>query len=358
MREAQRAAQERVHFRGISRTSTTVGTTPRTPVERAREEITALAIEPRLILRPVLPSLWEVRLKIPDFSPLLVRFPKLQPVLTGSRCFVAGSSGRPRARGFLLRGPQEVILQEWPNPTDVLLRFEYSVPELDALLRTDCLLRPGPLWLFRIASDGLAYEVRSLVVRPGQSYILVSTITSVQLGSVVTPASISCQGISAVQIDLPTAIPYELAEELESLGLNQAKTVEVWPAGLAAGNWDGEGRGEWLSSERPCIGIHTDHPVDSLWVSLEDSKTERLKITPLALGEPIFVELPALPVGVHSLRVSTQSIDEKESGQLELVIREPRAWSPGVSIQRALTILVDPEVPTLEQLWRTKSPSK
>ena len=37
---------------------------------------------------------------------------------------------------------------------EVLLQFERSNEQLNFLLRTECLLRPGPNWLFRIASDG------------------------------------------------------------------------------------------------------------------------------------------------------------------------------------------------------------
>ena len=117
-----------------------------------------LGIEPRLVLRPTRSSdvSWDVSLEMPDLSHLLLRFPHTQGILTGSRCVVAGASGRPLARGRLLHGPQRVMLARWPRPHEVLLRFEHRDSQLDYLLRTECLLRPGPRWLFRIASDGLA----------------------------------------------------------------------------------------------------------------------------------------------------------------------------------------------------------
>src|SRR5262249_29393163 len=150
--------------------------TPRpAPADRAREQVAALAIEPRLVLRPTGADSWEVLLELPDLSHLLMKFPALRNVLTESRCVVAGSLGPPLARGALLHGPRLVVLRSWPSPKSVLLRFEQPVPaELEYLLSAECLLRPGPQWLFRIASDGLAYELRGNLVRRGQSYVLTS----------------------------------------------------------------------------------------------------------------------------------------------------------------------------------------
>jgi hypothetical protein len=99
----------------------------------------------------------------------------------GSRCMVAGAAGRPLARGRCLHGSQHVVLSKWPREDEVLLRFEQTDPQLEYLLRTECLLRPGPTWLFRIATDGLAYECRSLRVRPGARYIIVSTAGPVRI---------------------------------------------------------------------------------------------------------------------------------------------------------------------------------
>jgi hypothetical protein len=70
---------------------------PSQTTDEARAEVTALGIEPRLVLRPTAASheSWEVSLEIPDLSHLILRFPRVREILTGSRCVVAGAAGRP-----------------------------------------------------------------------------------------------------------------------------------------------------------------------------------------------------------------------------------------------------------------------
>ena len=358
LRSAHQSAKERRQIRGLGLLELGTRTSNISRLDEAREEVVALGIEPRLVLRPTNSPCgsWEVSLEIPDLSHLLLRFPPTRPVLTGSRCVVAGSSGRPLARGRCLHGPQRVTLSRWPRANEVLLQFKQSGPHLDYLLRAECLLRPGLKRLFRIASDGLAYECRGLRVRPGGRYILVSTAVPVQSNGHTSSIELSCEGIHGTILELPQALTADWEESLQDLGLGQAKTVEVWPAGLAAAEWDGEGYGEWLASEQPCLAIVTDHPVESLLISMDGNANPPLELTSVNPGQPIFFELPQLPVGRHSVHVSTTSIAGKTAplGDLDIVmrIREPRPWSPGdVSPQGPLFVQVDPPVPTLEELW-------
>ena len=141
---------------------------------------------------------------------------------------------------------------------------------------------------------------------------------------------------------------------LRLLGLGQAKTIDVWPAGLAAVAWDGEGQGEWLASEWPCLAIRTDHPVAAIRVSMGNDPD--LELTSVKPGEPIFVELPQLPVGLHTVRIATRAgvAEEVEPlGKLNVLmrIREVQPWSPGISSHGPLQLQMEPNSPTLEQLW-------
>ncbi|MFY9573839.1 MAG: hypothetical protein WAV20_20765, partial [Blastocatellia bacterium] len=353
LRDARSRAQ-RIKLEGLSR-----GTRPqRTDIvapQETRTEITALAIEPRLILRPAAASTWNALLEIPDFAPLLNKFPALRSVLVGSRCTVKGSSG-PLARGRLLNyGSQRVPIQQWPRSNDVLLQFEQRPPkELENLLRAECLLRPGPTWLCRIASDGLAYEVRTLVVRPQSKYIVISTAGPIETGPFTETISVACDGIDAAQLNIPEAVSAETEEYVESIGLNLSKSIRVWPAGLMASSWDGEGQGEWLSNEKPAVGVRTDYAIDAMLLRLDDEQTSIFETDRDQPGTPVFVQLPMLSLGLHYLRVFARSSESDgqfdELGQLEIVIREPRPWTPGVNNQSALIVLVDPTKPTLEQL--------
>ena len=354
LRGARRFAQERAHIRGLSLGQGAAPTDVRRPDE-ARTEIAALGIEPRLVLRPGDASRfsWDVWLEIPDLSHLLVRFPNTRDILTGSRCTVAGASGRPLARGRCLHGVQRVLLARWPRADEVLLQFEQTDPQLQYLLRTECLLRLGPTRLFRIASDGLAYELRSLRVRPGERYILVSANGPFQATEHLRPVQLRCEGVHGALMTLPAALTSRWEAELGRLGLGRAKKIEVWPAGLGAVVWDGEGQGEWLASERPCLAICADHELDALMVSLGQ---DRFESDDIAAGQVMFVELPQLHIGLHTVRIHARNGPigtPWSTGDLDVVmrVREAKPWLPGVSSHGPLSVQVDPPAPTLEQLW-------
>jgi hypothetical protein len=351
LRSARESAQQRLRFQCI--TGSGVGRESR---ERSIEETAnlsgALSLEPRLVLRSSEEGGWNLLLEVPDLSHIPARFPQLKDVLLNSRCHVVGSSGRPLARGRLLYGPQQILLREWPGTDKPLLKFEQSSPDLEYLLQADCLLRPGPIWLFKIASDGLAYELRSAHVRAGQKYILLlERERHVADHPSIVQTTVRCDGVHALSLNLPEAMTPELDEALETLGVHQAATIQIWPAGITPVRWDGEGAAEWLSTDKPCLGIRADRHVESFSLDL-DFRT--MNVVPSYPGAPVFVELPALDTGLHTLRVSANTVNGEtagELGNLEIMIREPRVWVPGRNSQSALLVVVDPNAPTLEQLW-------
>lgn len=357
LRSARRVAEERARIRGLTIGRPTTTTFQRR--EEARAEVERLGIEPRLVLRPIEGSRWEVSLEIPDLSHLLLRFPQVREVLTESRCTVAGAAGRPLARGRCLHGPQRVALSRWPRPDDVLLKFERTDPQLEYLLRAECMLRPGSSWLFKVASDGLAYESRGMRVRADTKYLLVSTEPFARL-PVARSVELTCQGVHAVLLDVPSALTPEWEQALRQLQVTQAKAIEVWPAGLAAVAWDGEGHGEWLASETPTLAIRSDHVIDELTIAMDDGPSLSLSLTDTPPGEPIFIELPPLPVGLHKFSVAARSgngADSEVIGDLDVVmrVREARPWSPGATTHGPLEVELDPAAPSLEQLWEGKA---
>ena len=214
-------------------------------------------------------------------------------------------------------------------------------------------MRPGPTWLFKVASDGLAYELRAAHVRANNKYVLLSRGARTTLAPpFVTAAVVECDGVNGVLLDLPHALTPELEQVLDSLGVSMAGTVEIWPAGLMPAQWDGDGNAEWLSTETPCIGLRADHHVQAFSVDLD---AQAFEVEPGQSGVPIFIELPWLGVGQHTLRVSARGAnDGSVSGDpavLDIQIRAPRVWAPGIGSQSALLVIVDPNTPTLEQLW-------
>lgn len=357
LRGARRAAEERAKIRGL-----TIGRPTTTTFQRrddAREEVVRLGIEPRLVLRPIEGARWEVSLEIPDLSHLLLRFPHVRDVLTNSRCTVAGSAGRPLARGRCLHGPQRVALVRWPRPDDVLLKFERTDPQLEYLLRAECMLRPGTSWLFKVASDGLAYESRGMRVRAGSKYLIAST-EPLPPSNLVHHVELSCEGVEAVLFEVPSTLTPEWEQALKRFQVTQAKSIEVWPAGLAAVAWDGEGHGEWLASETPTLAIRSDHAVDVLTIAMGGGPSLSLVLSDGRPGEPVFIELPALAVGFHKFSVAARSGNGAKSeviGDLDVVmrVREARPWSPEATAHGPLEVELDPVAPSLEQLWEGKA---
>ena len=357
LRGARHAAEERATIRGLTIGRSTTTTFQRR--EEARDEVVRLGIEPRLVLRPIEGSRWEVSLEIPDLSHLLLRFPQVREILMESRCTVAGAAGRPLARGRCLHGPQRVPLSHWPRPDDVLLKFERTDAQLEYLLRAECMLRPGTSWLFKVASDGLAYESRGMRVRAGSKYLLVS-MEPFARSPVAHPIELACQGVHAVLLDVPAAFTSEWEQALKQFQVTQAKTIEVWPAGLEAVAWDGEGYGEWLASEMPTLAIRSDHPMDELTIAMGGGPSLSLAQTDMPRGEPIFIQLPPLPVGLHKFSVAARSGSGAHSeviGDLDVVmrVREARPWSPDQTTHGPLEMELDPAAPSLEQLWEGKA---
>ena len=350
LRQAARSARS-ARLLGLSSfpALTTEAGTPTT--QGLRERAKALNLEPRLLLYPAQDSDWQVRLELPDFSQLLARFPELRGSLANSRAEVSGAKRQRLPPGQILYRNQRVPLAEWPSAEQPLLRLDNSPPGLRLLLQTDTLLSAGPIWLFKIANDNIARQVGSLSVRPGNEYILISKDEIGLCQPWLAETSVDCRGITAAILRLPKTITPEIANLLTRLGFNLARTIEVWPAGLVAAYWDGEGRGEWLTNDQPCIAIRSDFFVDSILIEVKDHEAEALRVDQLEAGNPVYVELPKFPIGHHRLEFTVRHGDEQVTGQIEIVIRAQQAWLPGGSVQGAFTIYVDPRIPSMEELW-------
>jgi hypothetical protein len=235
-----------------------------------------------------------------------------------------------------------------------LLQFEKRTPQLETLLSAECMLRPGPHWLFKISEEAIAREIRGQVIRSGSKYILLST-EQIPSRHDTQPASVQCESVFAARLDIPDVLSDEGLQHFENLGLTPAKQVQVRPAGLPPVDWDGEGHAVWLSTDRPCICVSSDHPIKALTFNLESPFGSKLDIVPSMAGERIFVAMPELPPGNHILHVLAQSSsDEILMGRLELTIRHPRPWQPALTEQNALFVIVAPPNPSLEQVWEGK----
>ena len=355
LKVARSEARRRVNVKGLASSWKDPETRDIDNPRKAKTEAKKLGIEPRLLLRPedLRGKAWTVRLEIPDMSHLPNRFPGILKLLAESRCVVEGTSGRPLARGMLLRGAHSVRLERWPDAREVLLKFERENKKFNYLLQTECLLRPDSIRLFRIASDGLAYEMRSPRVRPGENYVLINTEDPVEAeDGLCTPTEIRCEGVHGAVLKLPEAISSDLEETLKELGIGLSGKIEIRPAGLCPVAWDGDGRAEWLASETPCLAIRADHAVDSITLSIDGERP--LELVQGNPGEPVFVEFPYISAGRHVVRAFSAAADSGEDskplGDMIMYVL-PRRTDP----RGPLFVQIDPPSPTLEDIWEGRA---
>ena len=249
------------------------------------------------------------------------------------------------------------FLKDWPDPSKPLVCFETPKRNgvVEHLLECECRMSPGPIWVFRLGVDGIARELTSSLVRPGYNYILAARGEFVDLLEGMTSCTISCNNICAIMIKVPQAINTTYMQWLRERNLGLAKTIRVWPAGLPGRHWDGEGRGEWLTTEKPCIGILPDYPVKSYTVRLDGGTAIQFQAG--TLGQPTYIQLPPLVAGTHRLNVSARGISQKGpseklvlEGYLELRVREPEPWIPSTTSHAGLVVTSNPHDATLDVL--------
>lgn len=355
LNEAQRVVSDR--FRGIGR-----GTGPATP--RRDDGLSApavprVAIQPSLLMRHSGKGRWAVFLEVKSFRHVATLSAELHTFLNSTRCRLNGAPDFKPA-GWLLSGDRKAALRSWPNPVQPFILFEQPHPTMDHLLHSECRLDSDPPWLFRLGVDGIARHIASRVVRPRAKYIVVTTMQAPKALEMARTCDLQCEGVSAHLLSMPPSVSAEMTDRLAAVGLTVARTIDIWPAGLPGRGWDGEGRSEWLTTESPCFGISYDHPIESLCFRLNEQPEVLLRAD--QTQERLFVSLPPMPAGVHTLTVEAKRSLELESvvstppakGFLRLAVRDPEPWRPGVTSHPGLIVRAEPEHADLDTLWRNK----
>lgn len=310
------------------------------------------AIRPSLVLRRTGMNEWTPIVEIPSFVEVANLSPELGGFLRATRCEVAGSRGW-RPPGWLLAGTQRRVLEEWPAAEEPVLSFQKANAAMDHLLASEGCIRAGPTWLFRVGPDGQAMEVLARLIRPGYSYVLVSRGDPPVL-STATATTVGCRGVTAVRFEVPTALSEAQITEFSKADLSIAETIRVWPVGLAARGWDGEGATEWLESESPCFAIEHDHPVAQYELRLGAGAGVKVPARPP--GEPTFIRLPPLPVGNHVLSIgvarnAAEPASRPVEGVISLAVRPPSPWVSGAIGHTGLIVSCEPPTPTLDDFW-------
>lgn len=358
LRETSHVVTDR--FKGISR-----GGFPRSypsgldPGGRYQEREQLPNIRPDLLLRYAGKDTWTLLIDIPSFKSIAALNADIRQFLKQTRCSLNGDDGKKPA-GWVLSGNRRAALKSWPDPELPLVGFDKNQDAVNQLLDSECRMSAGPVWLFRVGRDGIAREIRGQIARPGFDYIIATLDGTAELCDGVRPCYIDCQGIQAIRITVPSEVPAEYIHWLRDCGIELARTIRVWPAGLPGRNWDGEGRSDWLTTETPCFCIVPDHPVDSYVFSLNQGTSTVVQAG--TVGQPTFIQLPHLDVGMHLLTVKARrstTLDgianaPAHEGFVELRVRVPEPWMPRTTSHAGLIITGDPHDASLDIFWENQ----
>ncbi|MEU4603498.1 hypothetical protein AB0F43_11010 [Kribbella sp. NPDC023972] len=334
-----RASQVRTTgFRGKggALTSTSTGTRTRT------------LSDPRLSMKRLADG-WRLFADIPDLTPLATRLPQLYDELKQRRARIAGVP-RPVAPGRLLYAGEQ-LLTALPAEGQAFIQLERADPSVNVLVANQCMLTPGPWWVFRRRTANHAVQVKGAVVRPGQRYLLVARPeTPPPAVAWLSEVELRLEGARGYLLDLPEQIGDLDAFAFTTAGISVISSIAIRPVGLTPASWDGEGLGEFLEGDPILLGLRAEHPPEACVITINGGAPELL---PWPAETPeLFFGLTDLVAGVYEITVTLLGTGEDStvaSGALTLVVREPReeAENAGTGIR----MLASPARPLLTDLW-------
>lgn len=316
-----------------------------------RGERLPAAADPKLFLRREGDG-WRAYAELPDLSLLQGRLSHLYDELRTSRVRIAGVDGRLLATGRLVYPGQEVRLTSWPRPEEPFIQLERGSPPVNALLADQCMVSPGPWWLFRIKAGGPAVEVKGKAVQPGHSYCLIGKM-DLKLPSLpwITEAVIDVKGVRAFKLAVPPVVGGAETAELTAVGISVLAHVTVRPVGLVASSWDGEGTVEWLAGEPAIVAVCAERAPDKCVVSVDGNL--HVLDWPQQQAD-LFVALDGLSTGAHDITVTLLAGDVGDSlaaGSLLATIRDPQVRPDSAAPGEGIRLLASPARPTLAELW-------
>lgn len=295
---------------------------------------------------------WSIYVAVPSFEPVAQRFPAVRNEVERLRYRIDGASG-VRARGSMMYRQGPLALETMPDPNKTPVQVEGGSAVLFERIVDHCRM-PAQPWLFRIREQGLAQEVRTNAVRPGEEYILVAPelpATSHLYGAEVI--TVTTQGVKGTRFTIPSEVDEALIATLRDMGLGLVSDFVLWPAGHVPASWDGEGRAAWPAGQDPIIGIRSERRIARCVVSTaEDVMEIRWPVD----RDTVFVRLTDLAIGIHSVEVLLLGADESAApvaaGRAEVEILEPADSASSASLGQGIQTWAYPSRPTLEELWR------
>ena len=300
---------------------------------------------------------WQLRLRVPDFTPLFIRYPELAEEVKQVSCRVAGARGRRRGQGWLQDSGQQVTLREWPGQDAVIFELVRASTQATELFAAEARTPPYQPWLFRIGPDGVGRLVQSGSVRAGVQYILLGPNLEAPPVDWVGVQRIECDDVVALLVDMPQDIDPEITELVRCWGCGVQTHVEISPVGFAPASWDGEGVGEWIVGDDPILRLSSTHDIIACTATLNG--VDRAVVSwEESVDNAVTLELSDLDQGWHDLRLSflvperTRPIPDLRIG---IHMREAVPERPDGTFRDPLRLRVTPQMAALEDVWDARA---
>lgn len=296
---------------------------------------------------------WQLRLRVPDFTPLLSRHAGVADEVGQVRCRVAGTPGRPQARGWLLFSGKQVVLDHWPGCDTPIFELERADRLISDLLRDEARTPPGASWVFRIGPDGAGRLVRSGTVHPGKRYLVIGPSIRPPATEWASPGPLALDGAHGLILDVPEALDQGVRDALAEIGVGVQSSVELDAVGLVPAAWDSQGYGEWILGTRPLLSLSRSHETEAATVSINGSAST-LVAFPQTTQDHLVLQMPELPVGWHEVRLSflvAEGAPPVSDGLFEAHIREPEIDRSSGTFRDPLRLVLSPPFGSLEDVW-------
>jgi len=300
---------------------------------------------------------YRISLEIPSLEPLLEEGGAFEAALTKSDAVIEGAQRNRLPPRALATGPTEVRLKAWTLSNSKLIEFE-DAPDEDAAERVATVLNEHLFdvgrspWLFKLRKDGEGKNIRSQRVRPGSSYVVVGRGTELDSLDLGTRVDIRADGVTGRRVELRDPLSGQEEATLRDLGFRIKGEVDVWPAGVVPASFDGQEEATWLTIDTPMLGIHSNLAVTQYELSLNGGEATSTVAAP---GEgPVFVKIPGLRVGAHTLTVSAETNSGRQEEQLRVKVRRPERNRGENAKIWPLHVVVGSPSASMEELWETE----
>lgn len=299
---------------------------------------------------------WSVSVLLPNLSHIESANASYQRVFASQRGFIDVSGKSHFAPRYFAVNRQEIALKDWPVANQSILRFEPSPVGLSEALDECCSLPRITNALFRLREDGTGIYVKSKVVRPGETYVLVSTedFPSTTYVRESKRINIDCKDVHGILLDVPDRISDLYHEAIRSLGLGVSIALNVSPAGYPPKSWNEDGDVEWFVSSPQVLAISSTVEVKELVLNLVGDDFHDVIQVPMDGYGPVYVDLEITKIGQYQLHLVAKvpSIQEGvvTGTSLVSVLPDDDIILNSENAQ-GFAVLAVPTLPTLEELW-------